>query len=58
MAEEKQLTREFFQEQGRIGGKLGGGKSLVGLTAEQRSEYMRKLAAKRKNPGRKKKQTL
>ena len=57
MEDEKQpLTREFFQEQGSIGGKRGGGKGIKRAfpTKEQRSEYMRNLAAQRKNPGRKK----
>jgi hypothetical protein len=36
---------EFFQETGRLGGKIGGKRSLQTMTPEQRSERAKKAAA-------------
>ncbi len=43
----KVLTREFFQEQGRIGGKIGGVRAAGKMTAAERSERARKAVAAR-----------
>lgn len=47
--------REYLRTIGAKGGAKGG--RWKGTTPEERSEYMRGLAAKRINPGRKRKQT-
>ena len=48
MAKKPELNLEFFQKQGRIGGKLGGKISWAKLTPEERSERARKIVAARK----------
>ncbi|WP_180542183.1 hypothetical protein [Nevskia soli] len=48
MKKKKELSLEFFQEQGRIGGKVGGAKAWEGLTPEERSARARAAVAKRK----------
>jgi general stress protein YciG len=41
------LSREFFREQGRKGGKLSAKARLKNLTPEERSEIARRAAATR-----------
>jgi hypothetical protein len=40
-------VRDFFVEQGSLGGKIGGKKRMDRLTPEQRSELARKAVAAR-----------
>lgn len=43
-----ELTREYFVEQGKLGGAIGGRASWAGLTKEERSARAKNAVAKRK----------
>jgi hypothetical protein len=48
MSKVPEAVKEFLRKQASKGGKIGGRRRWEGTTASERSEYMRRIAAKRK----------
>jgi hypothetical protein len=44
----KELSLEFFQKQGAIGGAIGGKRAWANMTPEERTERAKKMVAARK----------